>query len=40
MARHRQPLPMKNYEDLLVTLTVTAILVTFGLFLASIVWGW
>ena len=31
---------MKNYEDLLVTLTVGAIIVTFALFLASIIWGW
>jgi len=31
---------MKNCEDLLVLLTVGAIIVTFGLFLASIMWGW
>lgn len=31
---------MKNCEDLLVSLTVAAILVIFGLFLASIMWGW
>jgi len=31
---------MKNCEDLLVTLTAAAIIVTFGLFLASIMWGW
>jgi hypothetical protein len=31
---------MKNYEDLLVTLAVAAIIVTFGLFLAAIMWGW
>ena len=31
---------MKNCEDLLVTITVAAIIVTFGLFLASIMWGW
>lgn len=40
MARHCRPVLMKNYEDLLVTLTVGAIIVTFGLFLASIMWGW
>ena len=31
---------MKPCEDLLVTLTITAILVTFAMFLASIMWGW
>lgn len=31
---------MKKQDDFLVAIAVGAIIVTFGLFLASIMWGW